>query len=527
MSGRSSASPRQDQPGRPVELDADETPVGEQRSADLIRLHDLPGIGDHGRPAHVVDDEQTAGREGVDRPVEPLPLAALCVGEDQVEGAQRVEQPEDVAEDELDEWRPLIGDHRGVPDGVDLDRDDRHILAPREALDDPRGAVPDPRPDLEYAAGGREAAGEQGKETADVGLARLHEAELPCAPLGAVHQRRDCHGADDAGMSAERRPSPAALGAEHATGCVFCAITAGTAEASVVHRDELVIAFMDIRPVTPGHLLVVPIEHAVGLADVARRAAARMFEVGRELALDVRRSGVRADGVNLFLADGEAAGQEVLHVHLHVIPRFEGDGLRVDAAAWRGRQPTRGDLDRIARAIVAAGLTIRAQLPEDAEALVDVHLRSWRWAYARLVPDAFLDLIESERAARVERLRAALMDPEPDERYWLAEAGGQVVGLASTRRSRDQGADERTAEVRAIYLAPEAAGRGIGRALLAHALADLRGRRFTRATLWTLDTNERARRFYEAAGWRDDDGRWTVEEREGTVLPLIRCAVVL
>ncbi len=77
-----------------------------------------------------------------------------------------------------------------------------------------------------------------------------------------------------------------------------------------------------------------------------------------------------------------------------------------------------------------------------------------------------------------------------------------------------------------IYLAQEAAGRGIGRALLAHAVNDLRARRFTRATLWVLGTNARARRFYEAAGWRAD-GATKVETRDGAALREVRYAMDL
>lgn len=137
-------------------------------------------------------------------------------------------------------------------------------------------------------------------------------------------------------------------------GCIFCRIVTGSAEASFVHRDDLVCAFLDIRPVTPGHLLVVPNEHAVSLAEVPADTFGRVFEVARDLASALRRSGLRADGVNLSLADGEAAGQEVWHAHVHVIPRFDGDGFRISAGAWRGPQPDRSTLGALAEKIRAA-----------------------------------------------------------------------------------------------------------------------------------------------------------------------------
>ena len=84
---------------------------------------------------------------------------------------------------------------------------------------------------------------------------------------------------------------------------------------------------MDIRPVNPGHLLVIPLAHAAGLATLESDTGAQMFRVGQRLAEAIRRSGVRCEGINVLLADGEAAGQEVFHVHLHVIPRYAGDGF--------------------------------------------------------------------------------------------------------------------------------------------------------------------------------------------------------
>jgi diadenosine tetraphosphate (Ap4A) HIT family hydrolase len=109
--------------------------------------------------------------------------------------------------------------------------------------------------------------------------------------------------------------------------CIFCDIVSGAAPASFVHRDEYCVAFMDIRPVNRGHLLVVPIGHATHLADMDAETAAHLSRVAHGLAAALRRSGLRCEGVNLFLADGEAAGQEVFHVHLHVLPRFRGDGF--------------------------------------------------------------------------------------------------------------------------------------------------------------------------------------------------------
>ncbi|HKN98606.1 MAG TPA: HIT family protein [Pseudonocardiaceae bacterium] len=134
--------------------------------------------------------------------------------------------------------------------------------------------------------------------------------------------------------------------------CVFCGIVSGAAPASLVYEDADLLAFLDIRPVTTGHLLVVPKVHASGLADLDGPTGAGMWQLARRLASALRRSSLRCDGVNLFLADGVAAGQEVFHVHLHVIPRFPGDGFAI-RADWRVRE--RDELDATAE-IVRAGV---------------------------------------------------------------------------------------------------------------------------------------------------------------------------
>lgn len=84
---------------------------------------------------------------------------------------------------------------------------------------------------------------------------------------------------------------------------------------------------MDIQPVTPGHLLVVPLKHAAHLANLKGEAVSHLFSVAQRLAGGIRTSGLRADEINFFLADGEAAGQEVFHLHVHMFPRFENDGF--------------------------------------------------------------------------------------------------------------------------------------------------------------------------------------------------------
>lgn len=128
-------------------------------------------------------------------------------------------------------------------------------------------------------------------------------------------------------------------------GCVFCAIEAGEAEASLVAETDHAIAFMDLLPIGEGHTLVIPRAHAVGLTDLDDEDAAEMMRLGRRIAATQLDLGL-ADGVNLFLADGEVAGQEVFHAHLHVIPRRPDDALHIHID--RGTHPARSELDAVA-----------------------------------------------------------------------------------------------------------------------------------------------------------------------------------
>ena len=130
--------------------------------------------------------------------------------------------------------------------------------------------------------------------------------------------------------------------------CLFCGILAGDVPSSVVYRDELVSAFMDIRPVNPGHVLVIPVRHAAFLAELDEQSGGHLFRVGQRVAQALRGSGLRCEGVNFHLADGAAAGQQVFHVHLHVFPRFKGDGFGLRFGPLHGETPGRNELDAVA-----------------------------------------------------------------------------------------------------------------------------------------------------------------------------------
>lgn len=134
-------------------------------------------------------------------------------------------------------------------------------------------------------------------------------------------------------------------------GCIFCAIVEGKAEASRVAETELCLAFLDIGPFNPGHVLVVPKRHAVTFTDLTPQEAGDLVQLGQRVAQALRESGLAAGGFNLWMANGEVAGQDVFHAHLHVIPRHAGDGLKMQVEWTR---PERAVLDGVAARIRAA-----------------------------------------------------------------------------------------------------------------------------------------------------------------------------
>jgi histidine triad (HIT) family protein len=125
--------------------------------------------------------------------------------------------------------------------------------------------------------------------------------------------------------------------------CLFCKIVAGEIPATIVDEDERTIAFMDINPATRGHALVIPREHSADLLSVEREDLLAVAVAARRLA-GLAKERLRADGVNLVNSCGAVAWQSVFHFHMHVIPRYEGDPLRLP---W---VPSPGDPEEIAAA---------------------------------------------------------------------------------------------------------------------------------------------------------------------------------
>lgn len=134
--------------------------------------------------------------------------------------------------------------------------------------------------------------------------------------------------------------------------CIFCDLIHGAGEASICYEDAESIACMDIQPVNPGHILVVPKAHFESLNDVPAELAMHLFGVALRLGPIVRKV-VGCDDLNIVVNSGEAAGQNVFHYHVHLIPRREGDGFDVPLPFGASEMPDRTLLDATAARIIA------------------------------------------------------------------------------------------------------------------------------------------------------------------------------
>ncbi|GJF15568.1 hydrolase [Mycolicibacterium cyprinidarum] len=135
--------------------------------------------------------------------------------------------------------------------------------------------------------------------------------------------------------------------------CVFCAIVADEAPAIRIYEDDDYLAMLDIRPFTRGHTLVIPKRHTVDLTDTPADTLARMTAIGQRIARAARASGLHADGTNIAINDGKAAFQSVFHIHLHVVPRRNGDKLSFAKGMFLRRDPDREESGRILREALA------------------------------------------------------------------------------------------------------------------------------------------------------------------------------
>ena len=129
--------------------------------------------------------------------------------------------------------------------------------------------------------------------------------------------------------------------------CIFCKIAKKEIPANVVYENEKVISFLDIRPISKGHTLVIPKGHFVDMLDTPEDVICEVAAAAKKVAAAVARA-VGADGFNLGMSNKPAAGQDVMHAHMHIMPRFKGDGLRM----WLGKDASREELQRLSEKIV-------------------------------------------------------------------------------------------------------------------------------------------------------------------------------
>ncbi len=108
--------------------------------------------------------------------------------------------------------------------------------------------------------------------------------------------------------------------------CIFCKIVAKQAPASIIYEDDSVMAFLDIRPLNMGHTLVIPKEHYVDIFDIPEAELSRVHAASKQIAAPVKKT-TNADGISIIQQNGKAAGQDIFHLHVHVVPRFEGQKL--------------------------------------------------------------------------------------------------------------------------------------------------------------------------------------------------------
>jgi diadenosine tetraphosphate (Ap4A) HIT family hydrolase len=135
--------------------------------------------------------------------------------------------------------------------------------------------------------------------------------------------------------------------------CVFCEIVAGRAPAIRIHEDDDYLAILDIRPFTRGHTLVIPKRHSVDLTDTPASTLTGMLALGQRIARATRVSGLAATGNNVAINDGKSAMQSVFHIHLHVIPRRDGDKVSFVKGMLLRRDPDRETTGAILRDAVA------------------------------------------------------------------------------------------------------------------------------------------------------------------------------
>ena len=130
--------------------------------------------------------------------------------------------------------------------------------------------------------------------------------------------------------------------------CIFCKIIAGELPAYVVYEDELFMAIMNLFPTTPGSVLVIPKRHAADIYGLTEEEAHALMPLAQKISRKIHEE-LKPAGLNLLQNNGEAAGQEIFHFHLHIIPRYDGDNARRGLPKHSPTSPSPEELEEMAR----------------------------------------------------------------------------------------------------------------------------------------------------------------------------------
>lgn len=129
--------------------------------------------------------------------------------------------------------------------------------------------------------------------------------------------------------------------------CIFCRIAAGEIPSKTLYEDGQFRVILDLGPATKGHALILPKEHAANLYELQEETAAEAMKLAKRMALLFQRK-LHCDGLNLVQNNGETAGQTVNHFHIHLIPRYQGDGQKIN---WDKLAPTQEELEAVRKEI--------------------------------------------------------------------------------------------------------------------------------------------------------------------------------
>lgn len=136
--------------------------------------------------------------------------------------------------------------------------------------------------------------------------------------------------------------------------CIFCKIVSGETDSSIVYDDEDVMAFLDLHPINPGHTLVIPKKHTTNIYDISDEDLQKIAKVTQEIAIRMKKI-LNAEGISIFQMNERGGDQDIMHYHVHVIPRYKGDWFGGEIMKAIKRQaitnPSREELNSIASKI--------------------------------------------------------------------------------------------------------------------------------------------------------------------------------